>query len=102
MVATRLNVSDSRLQQRTALLVILGVAVIAGLLRVVVPRTPPPVDQAALRQCDVWFARAYSARDSLAVALRIPIPQTRDPRVALRSCAALEGEFRRWKAQHPR
>ena len=100
--ATQPGSGDSRTQQRAALLVVLGLAVAVGLLRVVLPRTPPPLDQEALYQCDAWYAHAYSARDSLSVATRIPSPQARAPRRPLRPCAALEGEYHHWKAQHPK
>src|SRR5207247_1403620 len=99
--ATQPGAGDSRTLQRTGLLVVLGAAIVVGLLRVVLPQTPPPLDQEALRQCAAWYARAYSARDSMTVALRIPMPQAMAPRTPLRPCAALEGEFHRWKAQYP-
>src|SRR2546421_9832823 len=85
-------------QQRIVILSILAVVIALGIARIALPPAPLPLDLKALQKCEAWYRRAHTARDSMSVAIRTPVPQVLGPGKYMRPCAGLEAEFKRWKS----
>src|SRR2546421_4370410 len=85
--------------QQVVILSILAVVIALSVARIALPPAPLPLDLKALQKCEAWYRRAHTARDSMSVAIRTPLPQALGPAENLRACAGLEAEFKRWKSR---